>query len=68
MKSSFRHVFGILICGFFAQLAWSAGNGQGQTGELPVVVGTGSLTVAGEVTTNVLINVSCKQHRDKDKI
>ena len=48
MKPNFRYFLGIVLCGSLAQFAQAAGAGAGQSGELPVVVGTGSLTVAGQ--------------------
>jgi hypothetical protein len=48
MKPIFKNISGVLISVCLTQFAWAAGNGQGQTGQLPVVVGKGSLTVAGE--------------------
>jgi hypothetical protein len=48
MNLLLRKTFGVLLFGLLAQFAWAAGNGQGQSGHLPVVVGKGSLTVAGQ--------------------
>ena len=48
MKSILRNISGVLIFVFLAPLTWATGSGQAQTGQLPVVVGKGSLTVAGE--------------------
>lgn len=48
MKITFRFVLGIMLCGSLIQLAQATGPERGQPGELPVVVGTGSLTVAGQ--------------------
>lgn len=44
MKSTFRYVLGIMLCGSLVQFAHAADAGA----ELPVTVGTGSLTVAGQ--------------------
>ena len=49
MKHQLRLVLGLLLLGTVAQSAYAQGAGRDQsTGELPVVAGKGSLTVAGE--------------------
>lgn len=48
MKPVFRFFLGIVMIGSLAQLTHAADAESGQSGELPVVVGTGSLTVAGQ--------------------
>jgi hypothetical protein len=48
MKSSSIYCWIIVLCGSLAQFAHADRAGSGQPGELPVVVGTGTLTVAGE--------------------
>ena len=48
MQSTFRIFFGIFLWVSLMQVAHAAEEGSDQPGELPVVVGTGSLTVAGQ--------------------
>jgi hypothetical protein len=48
MKPIVNNMLGILICGILAQFTWAADSGLGQNGQLPIVVGKGSLTVAGQ--------------------
>ena len=49
MKHQLRLVLGLLLLGTVAQSAYAQGAGRDQsTGELPLVAGKGSLTVAGD--------------------